>query len=169
MTDWHVYSLQTGLFVGICLTGDAAHVAENVPEKCAAVGGVTDWQSQRIDLATGQLVDYQPPPPPGDALRTWAWHDEARRWLPQPTLAALIAERIAPVQAAIEAAEAAQARPMGEVLGALLAGQPAPDVPRQRLAAIAEQLAHLRAVRAALSAATTPADLAAITWPSPPG
>ncbi len=87
MTEWHFYALATGLLIpGRHFTGSADDALLNAPEGHAPIAGVTDAMSQRLDLELGQLVDYQPPAPPDDALRTWRWDETARRWLITPTL-----------------------------------------------------------------------------------
>jgi hypothetical protein len=42
-----------------------------------------------VDLATGEVVDYQPPAPANDADKTWAWDDTIKRWIATPTLHAV--------------------------------------------------------------------------------
>jgi hypothetical protein len=93
---WHMYRLSDGVLTGYAVQladDDAALLEANTPPGCAAVTGVTDWQAQRVDLATGAVQDWQPPAPPDDAMRTWAWDAQQRRWLPQPTQAALAAQQ----------------------------------------------------------------------------
>lgn len=90
MSTWHFYRLSDGIFTGRALTAPSlAALQANTPEGCGALLGVSDWQSQRVDLATGLLVDWQPPAPADDELRTWRWDDSARRWVPVPTAAAV--------------------------------------------------------------------------------
>lgn len=84
------YSTQTGALTGDSYLGH--DVESNTPPGCAAVEGVTNWQSQRVDLATGAVIDWQPPKPADDGMRTWAWDAAARRWLSSPTSAAIAAE-----------------------------------------------------------------------------
>lgn len=89
---WHFYDLQTGLLASRCYGGPEDQLAINTPNGHAPITGVADALSQRVDLATGELVAYRPPAPPDDAQRTWRWDQAARRWLPVPTLAALQAQ-----------------------------------------------------------------------------
>ena len=143
----HVYRLDTGMLTGGTITAPDAHLADNTPDGCGLIGGVDDWQSQRVDLVTGELVDYQSPAPADDDLRTWAWQAEARRWVAVPTLAALKADRVAAVDAAMQRHEALQARPLREIVAALVAGGDVPAAARTRLAAIAKDVADLQALR----------------------
>lgn len=84
---WSFFDAETGLLTGRTYRGD--ELAANTPEGQAAIEGVFDWLCQRVDIATGQVVEYQPPAPPDDALRTWAWDAGAKHWIPSPTAAAL--------------------------------------------------------------------------------
>ncbi|MBT9495383.1 MAG: phage tail assembly chaperone [Paucibacter sp.] len=38
------------------------------------------------------VVPYQPPAPPDDELRTWAWDQTSKRWRSTPTTAAIAAD-----------------------------------------------------------------------------
>jgi hypothetical protein len=166
LKSYYLYSLADGLLNGVRLDCFEDLLAQNIPVDQAAIEGVTDWQSQRIDLTTGELVDYQPPAPLDDDLRTWAWNTETKRWVSSPTLAANKATRIAPVQREIERLEATQARPVRELLTATLANQTPSEIIRQRLQDIANAIASLQAVRASMQAASSQADLDAIAWPN---
>jgi hypothetical protein len=66
MKTVHFYDLSTGLFTGASFSASALSakdevISRNTPPGCGAVEGVRDWRAQRVDLASGQLVDYQPP------------------------------------------------------------------------------------------------------------
>lgn len=81
------YDPVTGVFTGRrfsrpCEAGPLATLLE----------GHFDHLSERIDLATGEVVDYRPPAPPDDELRTWAWDETTKRWRSTPTTAAIAAE-----------------------------------------------------------------------------
>lgn len=158
-----IYVLATGLLTGDIYAGD--DIAANLPAGCGFVSGRHDHLSRAVDLATGELVDYQPPAPAGDALRTWSWDSTVRRWLPMPTLVALQAARVETVDAALADIERRQQRPLGDILVALTAGQApaAPDV--AALAQLRADAAAARTVRALMLASTTPEQLAAIVWP----
>lgn len=81
------YSLADGTFDGRGRTGTDETIEAKTPEGCGAIDSemVADWRSQRVDLATGDVVDWQPPAPPDTYLATWSWDPAARRWMPQPT------------------------------------------------------------------------------------
>lgn len=164
---WAFFDTATGLFTGRVFCGSEENLAANTPAGCGAAQGDIDWASSKVDIASGKVVDWQPPAPPDDALRTWEWDDKSRRWMAQPTLAARKAERIAPVQAAIEAQEAAQARPVREALAALIAGgKPAKDS-SDKLSKVVAEVAALQAVRSLMEAAVTLEQLESIPWSAP--
>jgi hypothetical protein len=98
MQRWNFYSLTDGVLQKGVYIGDRLGAEMNAPDGCAPIAGVSDAASQRVDITTGALVDFQPPPPADDELQTWAWHDGARRWLSLPTLAASKARRWAAVK-----------------------------------------------------------------------
>lgn len=95
-------------------------------------------------------------------MRTWTWNEQARRWLPVPTLAALRAARVSEAQAAIVGAEAAQARPARELALAAALGQPAPAAALVRLQRLDDSVNALRGLLAQLGAATSADELAAL-------
>ena len=88
-----VYDKATGLFTGVVIVGNAQAVDQNTPDGCGVVDGQRDHLRQRVDLATGQVVDWQPPAPPADEWQTWDWNADNRRWISIPTRAA-IAKRV---------------------------------------------------------------------------
>lgn len=49
--------------------------------------GLHDHLSQRVDLDTGEVVDWQPDKPAGDEYTDHEWDEQARRWVPVLTLA----------------------------------------------------------------------------------
>ncbi|MEN9893948.1 MAG: hypothetical protein RLY78_4243 [Pseudomonadota bacterium] len=93
----HVYSLATGAFTGMSFATPDDEVDANVPEGCGAILAdlVTDVQSQRVDLATGQVIDWQPPQPEGDVYRAAVWDAAVRRWVWTDTPAAAVRDALA--------------------------------------------------------------------------
>ena len=81
------YDLQTGLFTGQSLGGPAEWVDSNMPANVGGWPSYVDHLSQRLDLETGLIVDYQPPAPEGDEFTQFDWDAELKRWRPSPTLA----------------------------------------------------------------------------------
>lgn len=87
---WSFYDAATGNIAPSRVTCPVGHNLEtNTPPGHIAIAGVFDHLSQRVNLATGQVEDYQPDAPPDDELRTWSWDAQARRWRPVPTDAAV--------------------------------------------------------------------------------
>ena len=80
-----VYSTQTGQFTGQRLSGSAEFIAANLPPGCAAMAGEHDHLCRRVDIESGAVVPWQPPPPADDPMRTWMWDEAAERWLSVPT------------------------------------------------------------------------------------
>jgi len=140
-------------------------VAANTPPGHATVPGAHDHLCRRVHLPTGTVQPWQPPAPAPTPWHGWQWNEAAERWQPVPTLQALRQARVDAVQHAIEAEEAQQARPLRELAVAAAAGAPVPAAAAQRLAELESRISTLRAVRAALAAAQTVAELDAVAWP----
>lgn len=86
-TEWSFYDLETGLFTGGTFGGIEEFVAANTPPGCGARAGTHDYLSRRVDLETGEIVDWQPPKPAGDEFTDHEWDGGIRRWTAHPTLA----------------------------------------------------------------------------------
>ncbi|MBN8494553.1 MAG: hypothetical protein J0M00_24310, partial [Burkholderiales bacterium] len=81
--EWSFYDAQTGVLAPVCsLLPEGADPLGFAPPGCVPFAGRLNPQTQRVDLQSGQVVPYRPPAPPADELRSWAWSDEAERWLP---------------------------------------------------------------------------------------
>ena len=81
-----IYRIATGLFTGRTYSGDDGHLTLGADE--AWIDGLHDHLSRRVDLTTGQVVDYQPPAPPDTEHETFAWDASIKRWVGTPTSAA---------------------------------------------------------------------------------
>ncbi len=142
------YNTETGLFVGVEVwASEPINLAANTPPGCALIKGQHDHLSKRVDLATGEVVDWQPPKPADTDLETYAWDatsDPKRpRWRATPTALARKQRRQGAIAQQMDALEAKQARPLRE-----LALDPTNAAARTRLADIETQLAQLRALHA---------------------
>ena len=106
MGTWHFYDVGTGMFSAKSYTGPESSLQDNTPAGMAPMLGVTDSLAQRVDITVMPhvLIDYQPPAPADDAMKTWAWSATSKRWLASPTLASLKADRWATIKAARAAA-----------------------------------------------------------------
>ena len=89
MTAVSYYDPATGLFSGASYAGSEPELNGGAGE--AWLPGRFDHLSQRVDLDTGEVIGYQPPAPPDDELRTWAWDETTKRWRSTPTIAAIAA------------------------------------------------------------------------------
>lgn len=88
MNTWSTYFLDTGLFTGFALGVPTDSLDANIHDECGCIIGVYDPLSQRVDVVTGLVVDYQPPRPSPD----YAWDNECKRWLYVKTDADIAAE-----------------------------------------------------------------------------
>lgn len=83
-THVHIYNAKSGLFTGASFHTNqtdpkaiAVFIAEVTPPGHAAYRGyVVDALSQKVDLPTGRLVEYQPPQPSPNH----EWNPTIRRW-----------------------------------------------------------------------------------------
>jgi hypothetical protein len=68
-TTWSIYEERTGLFTGHVIVSDSeATVRLNTPENCKALVGNYRHDTHRIDLTTGNVVEYTPEPDPQAAV-----------------------------------------------------------------------------------------------------
>lgn len=149
------FNASTGEFTGRSFDGAAGltDLAAMLQPGHDLMPGIFDHLSQRVDVATGLVVDFQPEAPADDALRTWVWSPQARRYLAVPTLLGRktpVLEQLQQQMAQLEAAE--QGRPMRELLLALMAGGPPDPEALARLQAAEQALAGLRSKHQALQA-----------------
>lgn len=83
----YYYDLTTGIFSGQSRTGPNEWLDAHIPEGVGVWIEPVDHLSQRLDLETGLIVDYQPPAPAGDEFTQFAWDTTVRRWQASATLA----------------------------------------------------------------------------------
>jgi hypothetical protein len=86
---YSLYDKTTGIFTGTKLSCADQYLQQNVPSGMSPMAGDYDDLSQRVDLATGAVINYQPPAPLNDTMQTWAWDVPTMRWASSPTIAAL--------------------------------------------------------------------------------
>lgn len=71
------YHKDTGLLNGTQLmVSDDSMIALNTPADHVAIEGQFDSLSQQVDIASGAIIDYQPPPPSIDH----DWNADTKRW-----------------------------------------------------------------------------------------
>ncbi len=75
------YSLETGMFCNGTLTCSGEFLNQNVPEGFSCLIGEYDHLSQKVDLETNQVVDYQPVAPSVN----YEWNEVTKRWVYVPT------------------------------------------------------------------------------------
>jgi hypothetical protein len=76
ISTWSFYDPSTGLFSGHQFTGHESTIDINAPPEHKAAEGCHDPLLKRVNIATGEVEDYQPPQPSDDH----EWHHESRRW-----------------------------------------------------------------------------------------
>jgi hypothetical protein len=81
LRTWHYYDAATGVLTGQSVShsncqGLDAHIEATTPAGLKAIEGAFDYLSQRVDVATGGVVDHQPPPPSPDH----EWDAGIKRW-----------------------------------------------------------------------------------------
>jgi len=134
MKIWSMYDPATGLFLGRTFAAtEDSHVATNTADHEVAIEGSFDHLSHRVDLATGAVVDYQPPQPSSDH----EWNAASKRWQLTAAVAAKQAARAAAL-GQIAMLEASQHRAVREAA----LGDPAAAA---TLKAIDDQIKALRA------------------------
>ena len=142
MSHHTIYNVSTGAFTGQEVVANNEHSLRiNTPDGCAAIEGQHDHLSKRVDLATGEVVDWIPPAPPDTDLETFEWDNAPKRprWVSKPTAKAIKQGKQARVQERMDRLEAKQARPLRELLL-----DPNDAQARAKLAALEAQLAALR-------------------------
>lgn len=83
MKSKSIYKKSTGQFTGVIIRVPESDIAGNLGPDEAVKEGAFDHLSQRVNVETGEIVDWQPDPPDGDHY--WMHDDEAgnrvRRWV----------------------------------------------------------------------------------------
>jgi hypothetical protein len=142
------YDSQTGYFVGLTVEGSEQSAMDQLQPGWLFLQGRYDRLSQRVDPASGQVIDYQPARPADTDLVTHEWI--GRRWVPVPTVAGLRAALVNNLTASALTLERGTDRLMRELVLS------APSHPAYaRMAAIEAAVAPLRAAITAALAATT--------------
>lgn len=131
-----IYSTETGLFTGVIIAVHDDLLEANTPSGHKTLTGRYDRLSRRVDLTTGEVIEYQPPAPSSDH----EWNASTQRW----QLSAAAAEKESNRALAlnrIDHLENSQARALRE----LAVGTPAEQVEaRARLKAIHDEIVSLR-------------------------
>lgn len=138
MKTWSFYHSDTGIFSGRFFSGSERLLALHLLNGQTPIEGRYDRLSQRVDLTTGQVVDYQPPQPDADH----EWNAETKRWQLRPNVER---ERQADMVARdeMQAIELGDLRAMREALLSML---PPGSEAAKRLAASESRIGELRSV-----------------------
>lgn len=141
MNFYSVYSIDTGAFTGARVGASDPLDPDWIPAGCSVVLGEWDHERWRVDHETGALEAIEPPEPDW-RIKKFAAGDR--------------------VMAEITAAEAEQARPMREIVEAMLAGTAPPAEATARFNAIKQRIEAARTRLSAIGATTTQTELEAI-------
>ena len=124
---------------------------------------------ESLNLLAGESLIKVPqkllvPPRVNDTAKL-AWLNDAFAWVDPRSLDELRAGAVSKTEEAIRAVEAAQARPLRELVVALISKSTVPDEATKRLALIAAAAIELRQIRSMLLSAKTPGEIEAIILP----
>jgi hypothetical protein len=89
------YDIASGLFTGATITTSDPEIEPVPRDGFAWLDGIHNKSRSRLDVASGEVVSYQPPKPADDDMRTWEWSAEDWAWLPVKTQAAIAADLMA--------------------------------------------------------------------------
>ena len=134
---WSFYNLTTGHFTGrqfSCSAHDKKTLRLNTPKGSGAIVGDHDHLSRKVNLTTGNVVNYRPPKPDINH----EWNRVAKRWILNEKVREQ-RHREKQAQASIEKLERQQLRPIRE----LMLNPDDADV-KQRLADIDSKIQLLR-------------------------
>lgn len=181
MIELSVYSLATGQILPqriVCTSRTQAEA--NVPDGCALIDGALDPYRQRVDLTTGQVITSAPTVDMA-AARAQRWEGikaaRTRRLAGTFTSGGLEFEidQLNLPGAALDALRAqlagepwSQAWVLADNTVATLSATEMITAGRAMRAAISDLWAISETLRAQVEAATTPEQLASITWPTSP-
>jgi len=136
---WSLYDSKTGLFSSRRLNCSEAAARANTPAGMSLLAGHHDPLTHRVDVATGLVVDYQPPPPSPDHELNANPLTGRARWVKRAEVSEM-ERRDRRARADIERLERQQLRPLRE-----LALDPSNAEARQWLEAIEGEIATARA------------------------
>jgi hypothetical protein len=90
MSRFYFYDETTGILNASCMMIHAQNAKDTAQLNCPAGHKVIaaasniDALSQRVDIATGEVIDYQPPQPSADH----EWNADRKRWTVKPHIEA---------------------------------------------------------------------------------
>lgn len=119
------------------ITGDDEAIVRNTPPGCVAI---TDPPPAPEAYRVGDQWMLRPEKPAAHM----AWDAERKQWADMRTAAEIKRRRLVALQDEIQAREAAQSRPLRELLLAVAEGKPLPAEPVNKLAEIESTISALR-------------------------
>jgi hypothetical protein len=140
---WTIYDKSTGRIRGH-LRGDEEHAKLAETPTRGLIPGTFDPVVQRVNLATGEVVNFIPDKPPTTEHFDHTWDAQARRWMSVPTRAGRIAQNDELLRVRMAQAEAGQARALRDIALAVALGNPPPQAAVQALLRIERDVADLR-------------------------
>ena len=155
--NYSFFDLKTGLLTGQFYSGDDP--TQMLTPGVGMVEGIHDHLSKRVELGSGSVVNYRPPPPADTEDASHKWDSGAARWVPIATLAANKKALCAAVVAEQYNAEQAQARAVRETL--LLSGLQR-DAALERLKVLEKRATSMREILRRIAACNTQAELDAV-------
>jgi len=138
--NWHFYHKETGMVHPKVIHSDMADAEialkfaqRNAPEYHLPIAGkIIDQLSQKVDVVTCAIVDYQPPAPSADH----EWNEAVKRWNLNPMVAARDLARTS---------AAAQIRDLeSKAIRALIEQALGHEGAKERLEALHKQITELR-------------------------
>jgi hypothetical protein len=107
---WSFYDELTGAISKRTYQGPERYLDRNTPTGHVAIAGEYDWLSQRVDVATGEVVAYRPPQPDAEH----EWNATIRRWVKRPDIVARD-NRDAAAREKLREIDLARIRPLAEL------------------------------------------------------
>lgn len=155
MRHAHFYDAATGIFSGKSFSfpnGREDVLRANTPEGCSVFEGDVDHLCQRIDIASGKLVDYVPPQPDADH----EWNGISKRWVRSASVEQS-KQSVTAARFRISELESMQSRAIREHLLRPNDRDPKDSkTARERLQAIDDEIAALRAAISAAESTSAP-------------
>jgi hypothetical protein len=112
------YDAATGTLLNRRFTGTAEYIPANTPPGHVAIAGQFDHLSQRVDIVTMEVIDWQSPQPADSSLKTWHWRTDecgAPRWVSSPTDLARTQQAQEKIKVQIDNLEKTQNRALREL------------------------------------------------------
>ncbi len=167
---YSLFDRATGELTGFQTNGDQQDRAQNTPPGHAWIHGAFDRRRFVIRVVVDDFGDEMPPEaiertparPADTAYLTWSWDAVAGDWISQPALLWLQRQASAPILRELTALDAPLARPLTDLLLAVLGGAEAPEAALAKVTAVESQKAGLRSRLAQIEAATSPEALATL-------